>query len=231
MDRPKETLQGAGGPGENYTKPTSDLSIASRVENYEDSDCDDGDTTVKKTQSHSPVPIPSIITGKQSNMMSKMIHLFDDDLNNPIFLAEVQLGYSAKYPLFLKPGIILYDGTSKKDLIKSDIWLPRLVPKRGSLPLTAGTMHAHTLPDGTVAFTFSVNIEIHREGKFPRETFEWRKVKNHEGGDGIIGTFNLVWLRSASRNDTTNGGGSQRSRDESIVASLSYVSAQTSSLY
>jgi hypothetical protein len=49
--------------------------------------------------------------------MSKMMYLSADGHEGPLFAAEIHMGFSALAPLGHKPGVILYDGTSKKDRV------------------------------------------------------------------------------------------------------------------
>ncbi|KAI1879027.1 hypothetical protein JX265_003204 [Neoarthrinium moseri] len=197
-------------------------------------------------------PIPSALTAKTSSMISKTIYLCEETSEELLFVVDVHTGYSGTGPLGLRPGIILYDGTSKKKdallaaagymnrwhvlalSVDSRIFLPPVMPEKTSTSLTKETMRAHTCADGGPAFTFSIVLE--RSGRLSRETFQWRKCEDLKGRELGKGGFKLLWIAAESEAGLgSNGGGGADLQPHGhasgqVVASFSRLTTLTAAI-
>ncbi|KAI1402529.1 hypothetical protein F4819DRAFT_454251 [Hypoxylon fuscum] len=136
-----------------------------------------------------------------------------------LFAVEQHLGLSFSGPLAVRPGVILYNGTSTKDRIlaaASDeslagsrpytfnpntiVLLPPRAP--GSKFMVRETMRARAIGH-KVTFQFSLDVGL--EEKTRRETFEWRKItKAEKDEEAEQGGFKLLRVPSAPSSGGSN---------------------------
>jgi len=128
---------------------------------------------------------------------AKTIKLCGEKESDFLYRIEVHTGYSMSGPLGSRPGVILHNGTSRKDPLlaaagdesqtsstiygmnpRSIVLMPRmhLGPGATTNDLFNEMMLAATVPtDKGVAFRFAIEVGIE---KVYRESFEWRKIKD-----------------------------------------------------
>ncbi|KAI2462984.1 hypothetical protein F4781DRAFT_418104 [Annulohypoxylon bovei var. microspora] len=136
-----------------------------------------------------------------------------------LFAVEQHTGYSFSGPLGIRPGMILYNGTSTKDRIlaaagdesqmgarpyafnpNTIILLPPRVP--GSKFMVREMMRARSIGNG-VTFQFSLDVGLGE--KTGRETFEWRKImKAEKDEEAKQGGFKLFRVPSSSSSGSSS---------------------------
>jgi hypothetical protein len=153
-----------------------------------------------------------------------------------LYLVEVHTGYSASGPLGRRPGVLLHNGTSKKDPIlaaagdesqfaaraysfnnESIILMP---PLRGSTAAQTGDFVTErmraSVSSGQVTFDF--DIEVGSGDKLRQERFQWRKIKKGTDGSAKEGGFTLVAANSGA--PSTPSSSSSTNADGHVVALL-----------
>lgn len=155
---------------------------------------------------------PPVINAYSNWGRLKTFDLCGASRDERLYVVESHSGFSGRKPLGTRPGLVLHDGTSRKDPILAAagnespgrslnpdtiVLLPCLDPREES-----STMAIEKMRLATTAGSLRFSIEVGEE--MQREEFEWRKIKKGQDNNAESGGFRLVRLSSGSQRAGSN---------------------------
>ena len=166
---------------------------------------------------HHRIPNDITVTGSWQISKIALFQIYEQGRKECLFAAKIHSGVSGDEPLGRKPGVVLYNGATRKDAVIAAAgfesqWDSRAYSFESDCIVMVPLYEDHgkwlTLKmSGVIASSdikFVIHFKVEMEDKPVREKFEWHKVKEHRSKPDGFELFRMASKASTPESGTTD---------------------------